>query len=96
MNPNTITGNWNRVLHRHDLPYVRFHDLRHYWVSKAHAEKMPDSYVMANGGWSTMDTPRKVYIKVMEKENTQMLSQLNDVLLQVLLQENEPIAPQSV
>ena len=96
MNPNTITGNWNRTLHRHNLPYVRFHDLRHYWVSKAHAEKMPDSYVMANGGWSTMDTPRKVYIKVMEKENTEMLSQLNSVLLQVLLPQNESVAPQSV
>lgn len=84
MNPNTITSNWNRTLHRHGLPLIRFHDLRHYWVSKAHAEGIPDSYVMANGGWSTMDTPRKVYIKIMESENTEHMDKMNEILCSVL------------
>jgi hypothetical protein len=47
---------------------------------------MPDSYIMASGGWSTMDTPRKVYIKTMEAENAKYAEQMNAVLLQVLLQ----------
>lgn len=85
MNPNTITSNFNRTLKRHNLPMIRFHDLRHYWASKAHTI-MPDSYIMASGGWSTMDTPRKVYIKTMETENAKYAEQMNAVLLQVLLQ----------
>lgn len=95
MNPNTITSNFNRFLKRHDLPRISFHSLRHYWASKAHTV-MPDSYLLAAGGWSTMDTPRKVYIKVQEDETVKLSAEINSIFDQVFDQKNEPTAAQSV
>lgn len=85
MNPNTITSNFNRLLHRHDLPMMSFHSLRHYWASVAHLN-MPDSYVMANGGWSSMDTPRKVYIKIQDAENAKLSKKMDETLTDILHQ----------
>ena len=65
--PNTITKNFFNVLQRNNIPHFRFHDLRHYWVSISHALGLPDYYIMKNGGWTTMDTPRKIYMNDMSE-----------------------------
>jgi len=39
----------------------RFHDLRHYYVSIAHALGIPDAYVMQMGGWRTDHVMHRVY-----------------------------------
>jgi len=39
----------------------RFHDLRHYYVSIAHALGVPDAYVMQMGGWKTDHVMHRVY-----------------------------------
>ena len=39
----------------------RFHDLRHYYVSIAHALSIPDAYVMQMGGWKTDHVMHRVY-----------------------------------
>ena len=65
--PNTITKNFFNVLQRNNIPHFRFHDLRHYWVSISHALGLPDYYLMKNGGWTTMDTPRKIYMNDMSE-----------------------------
>lgn len=83
MTPNTLTGNFSRFLHRHNLPQYSFHSLRHYWASVAHTI-MPDSYVLANGGWSTMSTPRKVYIKTMDEENAKLQAKMNSAFSAIL------------
>lgn len=72
--PNSITDRFAKVLSDAGIPHFRFHDLRHYWVSVAHAMGMPDYYIMKNGGWTTMETPRKIYMNDMselveDKEN---------------------------
>ena len=43
------------------LPYFRLYDLRHAFVSIAHANGIPDSYIMSMGGWSTPYTMQNVY-----------------------------------
>lgn len=42
------------------IPF-RFHDLRHYYVSIAHALGIPDAYIMEMGGWKTETTMKRVY-----------------------------------
>lgn len=39
----------------------RFHDLRHYYVSIAHALGVPDAYIMEMGGWKTDNVMKRVY-----------------------------------
>lgn len=39
----------------------RFHDLRHYYVSIAHALGVPDAYIMQMGGWKTDNVMHRVY-----------------------------------
>ena len=39
----------------------RFHDLRHYYVSIAHALGVPDAYIMQMGGWKTDNVMKRVY-----------------------------------
>jgi integrase len=39
----------------------RFHDLRHYYVSIAHALGVPDAYIMSMGGWKTDNVMHRVY-----------------------------------
>lgn len=41
--------------------HFRFHDLRHYYVSIAHALGVPDAYIMAMGGWKTDNVMHRVY-----------------------------------
>ncbi|MBQ3379706.1 MAG: site-specific integrase [Clostridia bacterium] len=67
LNPNQITMRFNRLLKKEGIPAFRFHDLRAYWASVAHAAGMPDYYLMKNGGWSTMETPRKHYMRDMSE-----------------------------
>lgn len=63
--PNVVTNGFIDAIQKTNIPKFRFHDLRHYWVSIAHAVGMPDLYIMHNGGWTTMQTPQKIYMSLM-------------------------------
>ena len=43
------------------LIHFRFHDLRAYYASMAHALGIPDAYIMANGGWASNRIMDRVY-----------------------------------
>jgi len=60
--PEQITNRFRRAIQRcgADIPF-RFHDLRHYYVSIAHALSVPDAYTMKMGGWATDRTMKRVY-----------------------------------
>ena len=60
--PEQITNRFRRAIKSCgvDIPF-RFHDLRHYYVSIAHALGIPDAYVMEMGGWKTDYTMKRVY-----------------------------------
>lgn len=63
LSPNAVSHRFDHVVKRLGVPRFRFHDLRSYWATVAHAMGMPDYYIMQNGGWSTMETPRKHYLR---------------------------------
>ena len=50
-----------RLLAKHGLPHIRFHDLRHLNASVMHELGVPDKYAMERGGWSTNSVLQSVY-----------------------------------
>lgn len=72
LNPNSITDRFNRILRAAGLPHFRFHDLRHYSASIQHALGIPDSYIMARGGWGNDGVLKSVYRHTMETKTQEM------------------------
>lgn len=72
LTPNNITDRFHRILKAAGLPHFRFHDLRHYSASIQHALGIPDSYIMARGGWGNDGVLKSVYRHVMESKEKEM------------------------
>lgn len=49
--PGAIQRRFQRAVVRAGLQHIRYHDLRHYYVSISHALNIPEEYTMQNGGW---------------------------------------------
>ena len=62
LRPEQITSRFYRAVRSCgcEIPF-RFHDLRHYYVSIAHALGVPDAYIMQMGGWKTDNVMKRVY-----------------------------------
>ncbi len=77
LNPHMITMRFNRAIKKVDVPHFRLHDLRHYWVSIAHAIGMPEQYILDNGGWKTSHVMKRVYrdsLRDVKKKEAQKLN----------------------
>lgn len=60
--PDQISNRFRRAVRFSRVEFkFRFHDLRHYYVSIAHALGVPDAYIMEMGGWATETTMKRVY-----------------------------------
>lgn len=59
--PNRLNHHLHRLLKRLNIPIFRFHDMRAYYASMAHALGIPDAYIMANGGWTSTNIMNRVY-----------------------------------
>lgn len=79
-----ISMRFSRALKRAGIEHFRFHDLRHAFVSIAHAAGIPDAYIMARGGWSTSYTVNNVYRHVLDDDRRKMESTVNDTFGKLL------------
>lgn len=62
LRPEQVTGRFGRAVRSSGCKTAfRFHDLRHYYVSIAHALGVPDAYIMQMGGWKTDTVMKRVY-----------------------------------
>lgn len=62
LHPEQVTNRFRRaVASCGSVQHFRFHDLRHYYVSIAHALGIPDQYIMGMGGWKTDNVMKRVY-----------------------------------
>lgn len=77
LTPHSITGMFNRVLDKHNIPHFRFHDLRHYSASIRHALGIPDAYIMADGGWCSDKVLKAVYRHAMNDRKKEMSDKAN-------------------
>ncbi|MBE6005637.1 MAG: site-specific integrase [Sarcina sp.] len=77
--PEQITNRFRRAIKRcgADIPF-RFHDLRHYYVSIAHALGIPDAYVMEMGGWRTEHVMKRVYRSTLADRKRTEQDRLNE------------------
>lgn len=70
--PNRLNDHLKEIQKRLGLPRFRFHDMRAYFASKAHAIGIPDKYIMANGGWSSDYILKRVYRRTMDDVKNEM------------------------
>lgn len=82
MTPKILSNRFRRAVDytmKHcDTEYFRFHDLRHYYASIAHALGVPDAYIMKTGGWKTDNVMKRVYREAMpDKLRTESQKVLN-------------------
>ena len=73
-----LSNKFNRALKKAGIEHFRFHDLRHAFVSIAHAAGIPDAYIMSRGGWATSYTVNNVYRHVLDEDRKKMEATVND------------------
>ena len=70
--PDQLNKHLHRLLKRLNIPIFRFHDLRAYYASMAHALGIPDAYIMANGGWTSTNILNRVYKRTFSEKQAEM------------------------
>lgn len=82
MTPRQLTAAFHRLVSRKSLglPHFRFHDLRHAFVSLAHANGIPDAYLQKIGGWATSSTIRRVYLHCLDDHVAKYNAKIEKVL----------------
>ena len=78
ISPNTITKGFARLVKKSGIPHCRFHDLRHFHASVAHALGIPDKYIMERGGWSSAQVLQDVYQHTMRDKEKEFADKIND------------------
>jgi len=72
-----IYKRFSRLLERHGLPHITFHDLRHMNASVMLALGVPDKYAMERGGWSTPSVMKAVYQHTFTAERQEIDSRID-------------------
>lgn len=75
--PDQISNRFRRAVRFSGASHFRFHDLRHYYVSIAHALGIPDAYIMEMGGWRTDRTMKRVYRSTLADRKREEQEKLN-------------------
>ena len=74
----------NKAIHRFQselgIPQFKFHALRSYFASYAHSMGIPDSDIMAIGGWSTDSVMKSVYRKSLDESKKESQQKFNKAL----------------
>ena len=80
MSTAALTAAFQKFRKENGLPYFRLYDLRHAFVSIAHANGIPDSYIMSMGGWSTPYTMQNVYRHSLDSSLEQYSNRMETIL----------------
>lgn len=82
-----IYKRWSRLLEKHELPHITFHDLRHVNASVMLLLNIPDKYAMERGGWKTDKTMKKVYQNTFSTERIAVDSKVNNYFESIIQHE---------
>lgn len=85
-----LTRAFDYFLRKHGIAHFRFHDLRHAFVSIAHAAGLPDAYIMERGGWSTNYTMVNVYRHTLDADRRANQAKVNSVFESLFTDDAEP------
>jgi integrase len=75
--PGTISNYLAREQKKLGLPNFSLHKFRHYFASASHAIGIPDSYIMASGGWKTDSVLKNVYRHALSDRTADMQRQIS-------------------
>lgn len=78
--PDRINKKLTEIQKKLGIQHFRFHDLRAYYASMAHALGIPDVYIMANGGWSSNRIMDRVYKRAFADKQAQANKSIADHL----------------
>jgi integrase len=78
--PGTIRNYLSREQDKLGLNHFSLHKFRHYYASISHAMGIPDSYIMASGGWKTDHVLKAVYRHALSDRTEEMQKQVGDYL----------------
>jgi integrase len=62
---------FKKITKQLNLQGVTFHSLRHFFAAECHALGIPDKYIMAIGGWSSVLTLQRIYQYAMPDKQTE-------------------------
>lgn len=82
-----IYKRWSRLLEKHGLPHMTFHDLRHVNASVMLMLNIPDKYAMERGGWKTDKTMKKVYQNTFSTERIAVDNKVNNYFESIMQHE---------
>lgn len=77
LSPDAVTRKFRRYLMKLDIPFFRFHDLRHYCATIMHAVNFPVKYSMARGGWKDSKTLEQIYTHTLDNTTKKLNKKLN-------------------
>ena len=72
--PNMLLKHLHKIQEQLEIPRFSFHKLRHYYASMAHSIGIPDSYIMAAGGWKSDGVMKTVYRHALKDRQKDMES----------------------
>lgn len=86
LTPNALTDRFRRAVSAcfGGSVHFRLHDLRHYYVSFAHAMGVPDAYIRETGGWKTDHVMRRVYLDTLEDEKRKQADKLMEKIAEAI------------
>lgn len=77
LTPAALTKRWRRLATNAGIN-SRFHDLRHYSASKAHAIGVPDQYIMGRHGWKSDYALKSIYRNELDDVTKAMNKKITD------------------
>ena len=80
----SFSDRFSDALKRAGIRHFRFHDLRHAFVSIAHAAGIPDAWIMSRGGWSTSYTMTNVYRHTLDSDRKKIESNINETFSKLI------------
>lgn len=83
--PNSIVCYLQKAQQKLGIPKFSLHKLRHYYASMSHAIGIPDSYIMASGGWKSDSTLKQVYRHALDDKKETMQKQAADYINKQIL-----------
>jgi len=79
--PSALLKAINRAQDKLGIERFKFHALRSYFASYAHALGIPDADIMAIGGWETDAVMKKIYRKSLEESKKRSMDKLSKSLV---------------
>jgi integrase len=80
LNPDTLTSTWRRFIRKHNLPHVRFHDLRHSHATLMLLEGIHPKIVSERLGHASVSFTLEVYTHLLPDMQTEAAEAIDRIL----------------